>query len=107
MSHQHPNSSTYTLETVQNVDARTPLIATDDANYGAAEVSETGHRQRGTKRILFQATLKMAAIFVVSTAILGGTLWLALPTLDELAECPLGRLGIRLMYTVTEMIDPC
>lgn len=29
------------------------------------------------------ATLKMAAIFTVSTLFLGGTLWLALPTLDE------------------------
>lgn len=29
------------------------------------------------------ATLKMAAIFILSTAFLGTTLWLALPTLDE------------------------
>lgn len=29
------------------------------------------------------ATLKMAVIFILSTAFLGATLWLALPTLDE------------------------
>jgi len=38
---------------------------------------------RQTRRILLMAGIKMAALFIVSTAFLGGTLWLALPRLDE------------------------
>lgn len=42
-------------------------------------------------RIVFNAALKMACIFIVSVLLLGGTLYLALPTLEE-ADRPLLRI---------------
>jgi len=42
-----------------------------------------GMNSKATRRRLINAGLKMAVLFVVSTIVLAGTLWLALPTLDE------------------------
>jgi len=36
-----------------------------------------------SRKIIFNAVLKMGCIFLLSTAALGATLWLALPTLDQ------------------------
>lgn len=76
--------SAYSMATVYDAPSptsRTSLLsssARSEGNYGAVAPS-----QPSTKRLIWNATLKMAAIFVVSTVVLGGTLWLALPTLEE------------------------
>ncbi|KAI9001542.1 oxalate transporter [Trametes punicea] len=75
--------SAYSLATVYDMPsptARTSLLSstTSDSGYGATAPSRPSSR-----RLLWNATLKMAAIFLVSTVLLGGTLWLALPTLEE------------------------
>ena len=81
------NRSAYSLVTVHDEPLQTPTqrtallsSAADDHHhsYGAAAPS-----QPSTRRLLVNATLKMAVIFFVSTAFLGVTLWLALPTLEE------------------------
>ncbi|THH26294.1 hypothetical protein EUX98_g7889 [Antrodiella citrinella] len=74
------NRSEYSMATVHGVAAeRTGLLSnTPSGSYGTTAPSQLSQR-----RILFNATLKMALIFVLSTAFLGGTLWLALPTLEE------------------------
>lgn len=46
------------------------------------------------KRPLVLAGLQMAAIFILSTLILGGTLWLALPTLEKCVYSPLRCLRV-------------
>ncbi|TBU43223.1 hypothetical protein BD309DRAFT_991118 [Dichomitus squalens] len=62
------------------MDSRTSLLSnSSDANYGTAPPPS----QPSSRRLLWNATLKMATIFILSTAFLGGTLWLALPTLEE------------------------
>ena len=81
----HANGSEYTLRTVHYEDApdtpTTPLLdITPAPAYGATPRSPT---QPSTRRLLVNAALKMSAIFVISTLVLGGTLWLALPTLEE------------------------
>lgn len=88
------NASTYTLDTFpndNNID-HAPLL-----NSTASPLTEAGYghhhrsRRRGggahghgsTRRALAIAGLKMAALFIVVTLILGGTLYLARPTLQE------------------------
>ncbi|KAL0954761.1 hypothetical protein HGRIS_003712 [Hohenbuehelia grisea] len=73
---QHSNGSSYTLTSVQE-DDRSPLISPNAPSYGVA-----ARNPPSTRKLVFNATLKMAAIFVVSTAVLGTTLWLALPPLE-------------------------
>lgn len=80
--------SIYTMRSVDNTngdddeaDDRSPLLAPDTPNYGATIPRSPG--VPSSARIIFNATLKMAVLFVISTALLGGTLWLALPTLEE------------------------
>ncbi|KAI1797460.1 hypothetical protein LXA43DRAFT_969413 [Ganoderma leucocontextum] len=59
--------------------SRTSLLSNhSEPNYGAAPPS-----QPSSRKLIWNATLKMAAIFFLSTAFLGGTLWVALPTLEE------------------------
>jgi len=90
----HPNTSSYTLDTVhidvepetmEFADDRVILLAPDsDAGsiYGATPAqSQTPHAS--SPRLLLKAAIRMAAVFVLSTILLGGTLWLTLPTLDE------------------------
>ncbi|KAF9814421.1 hypothetical protein IEO21_05085 [Rhodonia placenta] len=77
------NRSAYSLATVHDPSsptARTSLLThqSDESTYGTTPPAGPSNR-----RILLNATFKMAAIFVLSTAFLGGTLWLALPSLDE------------------------
>lgn len=77
------NRSAYSLATVHDDPSPTQSTALlsssrSDHSYGTASPAPPSSR-----RILMNATLKMAAIFIVSTAVLGATLWLALPTLEE------------------------
>ncbi|EPQ54303.1 hypothetical protein GLOTRDRAFT_111626 [Gloeophyllum trabeum ATCC 11539] len=89
----HSNASAYTLATVHLDDRPTspapsdqsPLLAENQNNlnaYGTTFPSAAGH-QPSSRRLLVNAAIKMALVFVVSTLVLGGTLWLALPPLDE------------------------
>lgn len=84
----HPNESAYTLATVQHseIDESSSLLSSSSSSqhpsspvsYGTTPVHPPNH----TRRVIFNATLKMALIFVLSCIFLGGTLWIALPTLD-------------------------
>lgn len=53
------------------------------AMYGATQPRSTSSTPANAKKLIFNAVLKMSVIFVVSTLVLGGTLYFALPTLDE------------------------
>ncbi|KAH8977701.1 oxalate transporter [Lactarius hatsudake] len=76
--------SAYTLATVQHdseSDESSSLLSTSSSTsiaYGTTPMRPP-HQ---TRRVIFNATLKMALIFVVSCIFLGGILWIALPTLD-------------------------
>lgn len=86
------NASTYTLDTFPNDNEidHVPLL-----NSSTSPLTEAGygrhHRMHGgganghgsTRRALAIAGLKMATLFIVVTLILGGTLYLARPTLQE------------------------
>ncbi|KAG9315091.1 hypothetical protein JVU11DRAFT_4203 [Chiua virens] len=73
---RHTNDSQYTLDTVQESQ---PLLTQDHGDdYGAVQPQ---HRP-SPSRLLFNAALRMAALFLLSTLLLGGTLFLTLPTLD-------------------------
>jgi len=79
------NASMYTLDTVDYHDEesdRAPLLSPTTPDYGATFPRSPGVPQSST-RVIFNATLKMACIFIVSSILLGGTLYLALPTLEE------------------------
>lgn len=83
---RHPNASVYTLDTVAHVDSDTeshsdtaPLLAPSTPSYGTAITTP----RPSSRKVIFNATLKMACIFTISTIFLGGVLWLALPTLEE------------------------
>lgn len=82
---EHDNASAYTLATVPNDDEhdehddQAPLLSPTTPSYGTYPLHQ--HRL-SSRRIVFNATLKMALVFLVSTLFLGGTLWLALPTLE-------------------------
>jgi len=89
----HHNASAYTLATVnideteigEFADDRALLLAPDsDAGsfYGATlPQSQTPHTS--SPKLLLKAAIRMAAVFILSTMLLGGTLWLTLPRLDE------------------------
>jgi len=73
----------YTLDTVNDEEHdrysdTSPLLSPATPSYGA-----TFPRSPSSAKIIFNATLKMACIFIISSIFLGGTLWLALPTLEE------------------------
>lgn len=87
----HQNASAYTLATVdepaviQSTDDRAPLLAADsDASsiYGAT-LTQSRAPHASSPKLLLKAAIRMAAVFVLSTILLGGTLWLTLPRLDE------------------------
>ncbi|KAF8962700.1 hypothetical protein BDZ97DRAFT_1920270 [Flammula alnicola] len=92
------NASMYTLDTVEYHDDeeydrrsdREPLLSPTTPDYGATFPRSPGVPTSSAK-VIFNATLKMACIFIVSTIFLGGTLWLALPTLEEV-DRPLLRI---------------
>lgn len=90
----HQNASAYTLTTVhpdddpeimEFADDRAPLLTPDSeagSLYGATPArSQAPHTS--SPRLLLKAAIRMAAVFIFSTILLGGTLWLTLPTLDE------------------------
>lgn len=102
----HSNDSMYTLHTVVEQDDdsthSSPLLDGDRPTYGATTPSQHPH---SSGRLIFNATLKMACIFLVSTLLLGGTLWLALPTLEE---CVLLAAAHRLiLISTTGRTDRC
>ncbi|KAG6853784.1 hypothetical protein C0991_001373 [Blastosporella zonata] len=84
VSSAHSNHSTYTLATVHSDDHddRSPLLSPVTPSYGTSNYPHSPSRPN-SRRIILNATLKMAAIFVVSTLFLSAALWLALPTLEE------------------------
>lgn len=74
-----PNESEYTLATVElDTDELTSLTLSSPPSYGTTPVHSPHH----TRRVIFNAACKMALIFTLSCIILGGTLWIALPTLE-------------------------
>ncbi|KAF8150567.1 hypothetical protein B0H34DRAFT_665501 [Crassisporium funariophilum] len=91
------NASMYTLDTVNYADDeehdrhsdRSPLLSPTTPDYGATFPRSPG--VPSSAKIIFNATLKMACIFAISTLLLGGTLYLALPTLEEI-DRPLLRI---------------
>jgi hypothetical protein len=78
LSLSHQNASEYTL---QNVGDNTPINTPTTPSYGATFAPD-GQRP-SSRRLILNATLKMACVFLVSTILLGSILWLALPTLEE------------------------
>ncbi len=86
MHFHHPNSSSHTLQTMRGDDDERASLLSSNSNssnsYGAAPPSNAPN----TRRIVFNATLKMAAIFVCGSLFLGGTLWLSLPPLEPCAH---------------------
>ncbi|KZT29947.1 oxalate transporter [Neolentinus lepideus HHB14362 ss-1] len=90
-STHHSNGSEYTLATVHFDDRedspapsdRSALLAENPNNiYGTTFPQQSGG-QPSSRKLLFNAAIKMALVFLISTLVLGGTLWLALPPLDE------------------------
>ncbi|KAF8072117.1 hypothetical protein FPV67DRAFT_1622966 [Lyophyllum atratum] len=81
---EHGNQSTYTLDTVDSGDHndRSPLLTPATPSYGTSNYPHSPSRP-SSRKVILNATLKMAAIFIVSTLLLSGALWLALPTLEE------------------------
>jgi hypothetical protein len=80
----HANESAYTLATVQHEnDESSSLLSTSSSQLSSMSYGTTPiHPPHQTRRVIFNATLKMAVIFFVSCLFLGGILWVALPTLD-------------------------
>ncbi|EKM78151.1 hypothetical protein AGABI1DRAFT_42515 [Agaricus bisporus var. burnettii JB137-S8] len=87
----------YTLNTVADDDDdsssrrssnTSPLLSSDSQSYGTTPNSQS---RPSSGKVILHATLKMACIFLVSTLLLGGVLWIALPTLDD-ADRPLLRI---------------
>ena len=78
LSLAHQNASEYTLRTVAG-DDNTPINTPTTPSYG----STIDSREPSSRRLIFNATLKMACVFLASTLILGSILWVALPTLKE------------------------
>ncbi|KIJ66759.1 hypothetical protein HYDPIDRAFT_26181 [Hydnomerulius pinastri MD-312] len=85
----HPNSSEYTLVTVEQYhddpqSDHTPLL-NPGSDSGSVYGATPGHSQDprpSSSRLLFSAAIRMAAVFLISSLLLGGVLWLALPTLQ-------------------------
>jgi hypothetical protein len=80
----HANESAYTLATVQHEsDESSSLLSSSSSQLSPMSYGTTPiHPPHQTRRVIFNATLKMALIFSVSCIFLGGILWVALPTLD-------------------------
>ena len=74
------DGSVYTLDTVEEHSDRSLLISPITPDYGATFPRSSS--SPSSRKIIFNAMLKMTCIFLLSTTALGGTLWLALPTLE-------------------------
>jgi hypothetical protein len=89
MNPLHSNESAYTLATVHESSSLLhESSSAPSVSYGTAPVHQPPHH---TRRVIFNATLKMALLFVLSCIFLGGTLWIALPTLEPYAITSLFR----------------
>ena len=76
------NASMYTLDTIDYHDDEEHDRHSDTSPLLSPATPNSIPRPSSAK-IIFNATLKMACIFIISSIFLGGTLWLALPTLEE------------------------
>ncbi|KAI9462132.1 oxalate transporter [Russula earlei] len=74
----HPNESAYTLATVHTDESSSLSSSSPSVSYGTTPLHPPHH----ARRVVVNATLKMAAIFLLSSIFLGGTLWISLPILD-------------------------
>ncbi|KAK1229094.1 hypothetical protein PQX77_007856 [Marasmius sp. AFHP31] len=74
------NASVYTLDTV-HIDDQAPLLTPQTPSYGV--VTPRSPTRPSSRKLVFNATLKMLCIFLASTIVLGTVLWVALPTLEE------------------------
>lgn len=93
---QGDNASTYTLATISRPGSpdsfdsdRSPLLGrgereTNTRFFSYGTIPRILGLEGASRKKLMNAALKMAALFVLSSLLLGGTLWLALPTVDEL-----------------------
>ncbi|KAG6820312.1 hypothetical protein H0H93_002399 [Arthromyces matolae] len=81
---QHSNHSTYTLATVNygDSDDRSPLLTPITPSYGTANYPHSPSRP-SQRKVILNATLKMAAILAISTGFLSLALWVALPKLED------------------------
>lgn len=97
---QPSNASVYTLHTIPGPSTsrphspdsfrtsiesdRAPLLPSSSSmsTYGSVRPTSPGSNI-SSRKLLLNAGIKMAAVFVISTIFLGGTLWLALPILEE------------------------
>ena len=102
----HANESAYTLATVQHESDESSSLLSSSSHlssmstaYGTTPI----HPPHQTRRVIFNATLKMAVIFFVSCIVLGGILWVALPTLDPYVTSVL--LLLSLFYIPSPSLD--
>lgn len=66
---------------------RSPLLRDNAAIAPAYGAAESQYRSNvSSRKIMLNATIKMAVLFVISTIVLGTTLWLALPPLEEYVD---------------------
>lgn len=88
------NSSSYTLRTIVMNDSdellptsSSALLPTASTSYGTTTFglrsARQSYRSWSTRRPLLNTAIQMAVLFIVSSILLGGTLWLALPRLEE------------------------
>jgi hypothetical protein len=104
----HSNISQHTLATIRHRDdesERASLLSrSSGASYGVAPpIDPLAPAQPSRKRIIFKAAVKMAAIFIVGCLLLGGTLYIAMPRLEECVTRRLSRAILcltRLCYSV-------
>jgi hypothetical protein len=78
----HNNPSVYTLANVGESE-HDALITPSTPSYGATFPSSPTPNRPSARTLITNAVIKMACIFLVSSALLGGILYLALPTLQE------------------------
>jgi hypothetical protein len=76
-------------DSVQDLTDRSRLLSpasshVSQTSYGSTEPASSTSSLSGAarRRILLFSGLRMSGVFILSCLILGGTLWLALPTLD-------------------------
>lgn len=74
------NASQISLNTVHD---RAPLISPATPSYGATFPASPTRSKTNSRRLIVNAVLKMATIFLISSLLLGGILWIALPVLEE------------------------
>lgn len=90
------NASVYSLRLINDDDSdRAPLVTPLTPSYGSTLRSPTRPSARKT---IFNATIKMGMLFIVSTLALSAILWFALPSLDECVFC-LPKLALELTFS--------